>query len=102
LLRDYRINGRKSLPDVEARWRLHLSKEFGDLRAANVGNDQMSRYIAQSQTEGASNATINRERQRSSGCLPIGVRARKVYAMPNFPHLEERNVRKGFVEDSQY
>lgn len=59
-LRDYRINGRKSLADAEARWRLHLSKEFGDLRASNVGNDQMTRYIAQRQTEGASNATINR------------------------------------------
>ena len=22
--------------------------------------------------------------------------------MPHFPHLEERNVRKGFVEDDQY
>jgi hypothetical protein len=43
-LRDYRINGRKSLADVEARWRLHLSKEFSDHRAANVGNDQMTRY----------------------------------------------------------
>jgi hypothetical protein len=62
-LRDYRINGRKSLADVEARWRLHLSKEFGDLRASNVGNDQMPRYIARRQTERASNATINREWQ---------------------------------------
>jgi integrase len=32
----------------------------------------------------------------------LGVRARKVYSMPAFPHLEERNVRKGFIEDGQY
>jgi integrase len=32
----------------------------------------------------------------------IGARARKVYSMPSFPHLEERNVRKGFIEDGQY
>jgi integrase len=102
LLRDYRINARKSLPDVEARWRLHLSKEFGDLRASNVGNDQMTRYIALRQTERASNATINRELAALKRMFTLGVRARKVYSMPNFPHLEERNVRKGFVEDSQY
>jgi integrase len=101
-LRDYRINGRKSLSDVEARWRLHLSNEFGDLRASSVGNDQMTRYIAQRQTEGASNATINRELAALKRMFTLGVRARKVYAMPNFPHLEERNVRKGFIEDSNY
>jgi integrase len=102
LLRDYRINGRKSLADVEARWRLHLSKEFGELRASNVGHDQMTRYVAERQTEGASNATINRELAALKRMFTLGVRARKVYSMPNFPHLEERNVRKGFVEDSQY
>jgi len=101
-LRDYRINGRKSLSDVEARWRLHLSKEFGDHRAANIGNDQMTRYVAQRQTEGASNATINRELAALKRMFTLGVRARKVYSMPNFPHLEERNVRKGFIEDGQY
>jgi integrase len=101
-LRDYRINGRKSLADVEARWRLHLSKEFGDHRAANVGHDQMTRYIAQRQTEGASNATINRELAALKRMFTLGVRARKVYSIPSFPHLEERNVRKGFIEDGQY
>jgi integrase len=101
-LRDYRINGRKSLSDVEARWRLHLSKEFGDHRAANIGNDQMTRYVARRQTEGASNATINRELAALKRMFTLGVRARKVYSMPNFPHLEERNVRKGFIEDGQY
>jgi hypothetical protein len=30
-LRDYRINGRKSVDDVETRWRLHLKPFFGVL-----------------------------------------------------------------------
>ena len=29
-LRDYRINGRKSLPDAEARWRIHVEPFFGN------------------------------------------------------------------------
>jgi hypothetical protein len=28
--RDYRINGKRSLADVEARWKLHLKPFFGD------------------------------------------------------------------------
>jgi len=30
-LRDYRINGRKSLSEAESRWRVHLKPFFGDL-----------------------------------------------------------------------
>ena len=32
----------------------------------------------------------------------LGVRAREVHSMPTFPHLEERNVRKRFIEDGPY
>jgi hypothetical protein len=44
-LRDYRINGRKSLPDAEARWRLHIKPFFGNLRAVEVSSDLVSRYV---------------------------------------------------------
>jgi len=36
LLRDYRINGRKSLDTVERRWLVHLRPFFGILRADQV------------------------------------------------------------------
>jgi hypothetical protein len=32
LLREYRINGRKSMDDVETRWKLHLKSFFGVMR----------------------------------------------------------------------
>jgi hypothetical protein len=38
-LRDYRINGKKSLADAEARWKLHLQPFFGHLRAVDVSTD---------------------------------------------------------------
>ncbi len=102
LLREYRINDRKSLDDLETRWEKHLSAEFGDLRASHVGNDRLTRYVAKRQDEKASNATINREISALKRMFSLAVRARKVYVAPHFPHLEERNVRKGFVEDAQY
>ena len=45
MLRDYRINGKRSLDDLEARWKLHLKPFFGDLRAIDVSSDLVARYV---------------------------------------------------------
>lgn len=103
-LRDYRINGRKSLPDAEARWKLHLKPFFGNLRAVEVSSDLVSRYVDQRQQEGAENATINRELACLKRMYHLGQRSTppKVYRIPAFPRLAESNIRQGFLEDSQY
>src|SRR5215470_19501201 len=41
-LRDYRINGKKSIDDVEACWRLHLAPVFGGMRAAYVTSKHLA------------------------------------------------------------
>lgn len=102
VFRDYTINGKKSLDDVKTRWKLHLEPVFGDLRTVNVSNDDVTAYIDKRQKEGAKNATINRELAILKRAFTLGMRARKVYGIPHFPRLEERNVRKGFVTDTQY
>ena len=61
LVREYRINGRKSIDDLEARWTLHLKPFFGILRAVAITSHLVARYIDARQLEGAENATINRE-----------------------------------------
>ncbi len=103
-LRDYRINGRKSLPDAEARWRLHLKPFFGNLRAVEVSSDLVSRYVDERQQRGAENATINRELACMKRMYHLGQRSTppSVHRMPNFPKLREDNIRKGFLEDSAY
>jgi hypothetical protein len=60
-LRDYRINERKSLDDVEARWTLHLAPFFGHMRACEVSSDLIARYVDSRREQKASNASINRE-----------------------------------------
>ncbi len=103
-LRDYRVNGRKSYDDAEARWRLHLKPFFGHLRAADVGTDLIARYAETRQNGGAKNATINRELAALRRMFYLGFKAAppKVYRVPSFPHLEENNVRTGFVEEPQF
>lgn len=104
LLRDYRINGRKSLDDVKARWNLHLKPFLGNYRAVQVTSDLLNRYVDQRQQERASNATINRELAALKRAFNLALRSTppKVGKVLHFPHLAERNVRTGFVGDADY
>jgi len=103
-LRDYRINGRKSLPDAQARWRLHLKPFFGNLRAVEVSSDLVARYVDSRQQQGAENATINRELACLKRMYHLAQRMTplKVQRVPMFPKLKEDNIRKGFLEDMAY
>jgi integrase len=101
-LREYRINGRKSVDDAEVRWKLHLKPFFGVLRAVEVSSPLLTRYIESRQNEGAKNATINRELAALKRMFNLGREHRKVREVPIFPHLKENNVRKGYLEDGQY
>jgi integrase len=103
-LRDYKINGRKSLDDTEARYKLHLKPAFGHLRASRVSTSLINEYVDDRQEAGASNATINRELAALKRMFTIGSHATppKVNRIPHFNMLKESNVRSGFVNDEQY
>ena len=103
-LRDYRINGKASIDDAEARWRLHLEPFFGQVRASAVTSDLLDRYVDHRQQEGAKNATINRELAAMKRMFHLGHAATppKLFYIPRFPRLAENNIRQGFLEDGQY
>jgi integrase len=103
-LRDYRINGRTSIDDAEARWRLHIETFFGSLRVSAVTSDLLDRYVDRRQQQGAKNATINRELAALKRMFHLGHDATppKLFYIPRFPSLTENNSRQGFLEDSQY
>jgi integrase len=104
LLRDYRINGRRSLDLTGKRWEKHLKPFFGALRAVQVTTDFINRYIEGRLKEGAQNATINRELAALRRMFNLAYRStpRKVHQVPTFPHLKENAPRSGFVDDAQY
>lgn len=98
LLEDYRANRRRSLRNVEARVRLHLTPFFGGRRVQSITSGHVTAYVAQRQAEGAPNSTINRELACLKRMFTLGMDAEKITRRPKIRMLVEDNVRKGFFE----
>ncbi|MCC6365049.1 MAG: site-specific integrase [Bryobacterales bacterium] len=103
LLLDYKVNG-KCHEWAEQVTRKHLRGPFGKMSPKKLTTHALQRYIADRQAEGAANATINHELALLRRALNLGRKATPpvVTTIPEFPMLEENNIRKGFFEDQQY
>ncbi len=98
---DYKVNQKRSL------WRAklsvdHLEVSFGGMKVAAIDTPLIRTYIMRRQSEGAKNATINRELSALRRMFRLAVQADKIQRIPHVPMLEENNVRSGFLEHSQY
>lgn len=104
LFRDYRINDKRSLILSEQRWRKNLEPFFGKLRAIEVTSDALDSYVDIRLKAQAANGTINRELAllRRAFYLAYRSRPRKVFEVPNFRLLNEKDARAGFVTYEQY
>jgi integrase len=123
---DFRVNGRKSLDEVERRLRLHLLPYFGRLRMVEIDTAVVRRYVAKRQTDTivihkartihhrdgrrevlpeqtkpVSNAEINRELQILKRCFNLAIEDGRLLHCPHIPMLTEHNVRKGFLDAAQ-
>jgi site-specific recombinase XerD len=104
LLREYKINERKSIDDLTARWELHLKPFFGHLRAIEVTSQLVASYIDSRQEEEAENGTINRELAAVKRMFSLARQSTppKINAVPYIAMLKENNVRTGFLESKQH
>ncbi|MGB7489102.1 MAG: site-specific integrase, partial [Thermoanaerobaculia bacterium] len=80
---DYKVNGKRSLRDVETRIRLHLEPFFGGRRMASITTADVRRYVAHRQEEGAANASINRELAILKRSYRLAVQAGKLLHRPH-------------------
>jgi integrase len=99
---DYQVNRKKTYRDLDVRCRLHLLPFFGKYRACNLTTDEVRAYIRKRQTEGASNASINRELAALKRAFTLASQAGKLLWRPYIPMLQEDNVRQGFFELPQF
>jgi integrase len=105
ILRDYEINGKKSLDSVARRLRKHLLPFFGGMPASELGTDDFNRYIDLRKKAGAANATLNREMAALKRVFRLARHGNppKLRDLPVFPaRLKESPPRQGFVDDQQY
>jgi integrase len=126
LITEYKVNGRKSLDELERRIEKHLTPFFGGRRMSSITTADVRTFTLarQSATEvvkkaysikrkdgtsitvpeqrrpsaGASNAEINRELASLKRMFRLAMQAGKLLNGPHIPMLEERNTRKGFFE----
>jgi integrase len=99
---DYKVNGKRSIADLERRIDLHLTPYFGRRRAASITTAEVRRYMEQRQAAEASNAQINRELSALKRAFNLAMQAGKVLARPYIPMLKENNVRTGFFEPADF
>jgi integrase len=102
VLDDYRMNRRRSLPDVARHVRLHLAPAFGRRLLADIGPADVRRYVLARQRAGARNATINRELSVLKRAFALAVAAGTLASRPHIALLREDNVRRGFFEADEF
>ncbi len=104
LLRDYKVNGKKSYQTIEYRLQRVLPF-FGAIPADDLSTEDLNRYIDRRKKAGVANATINREIAAVKRIFTLARTSTppKVRVLPVFPpRLTENPPRQGFVEDRNY
>ena len=101
---DYKVNGKSWRDFAEPIIRVHLRPQFGKMRATNLTTPDVQKYMSERRKQEAANATINRECALLKRALNLGRMQTppKVVRLPAIPKLEENNVRKGFLEYSEF
>jgi integrase len=104
MLHEYRRDGRKTIADVESRWKNHLEPFFTRLKADDLNTDLIKKYCTKREEESANAATINRELAILKHAFNLATKCepKKVRAVPFFPMYKENPARKGFLDDDQY
>lgn len=97
----YTINRKRSLRSAKLSVH-HLTGFFKYHRAPDITTDKVRAYISKRQSEGASNASINRELSALKRMFSLYAQAEKLNMKPYIPMLEENTPRQGFLSHADF
>jgi integrase len=99
---DLTLRQARSLPALKS----HLKRvraSFGDRRAVDVSPEAVDRYVETRLSDGAANATINRETGLLAQAFKRGVERQRISKAPRIRKLSEKgNARQGFFEKADF
>jgi integrase len=101
LAADYQLRGGKRHVQFQSHLK-PIRSAFGHLRAVDVTETTIDRYMKQRLEEGKKPATVNRETQLLGQAFRLGHERRFVQRIPHIRHLPERNARQGFFEQDEF
>ncbi len=101
VVNDYRVQGHRTLPDLQRRLTKHILPYFSGSRAMSITRANIMDYIVRRQDQGASSATVNRELCIIRRAFELGIENGRILRRPKFSLLKERNARSGFFENHQ-
>ncbi len=100
-LTDYRVNGKRSLPDAERNVE-RLRGAFGLDRALDITTDRIARYAESRLVDGRKPASVNRELTALKRMFSLAIKAGKLASRPHVAMLAEDNAREGFLEPADF
>jgi site-specific recombinase XerD len=102
-LRDYAVNGKKTLRDAQSNVD-RLTEFFGGDRVIEITSRRINEYIGTRRVGHLSNGSINRELSALKRMFHLAARQEPptVQHVPVIPMLKERNTRTGFFEHEEF
>ena len=101
ILDDYKTDGKRSLDRIKLSL-ANLREYFAGCRAEAITTDKINVYKRERQSEGAANASINRDLSVLKRMFNLAIQASRLSHRPYIPMLKEKNVRTGFFEASEF
>jgi integrase len=99
---DLTLRQAASLPALKSHLK-RIRAAFGDRRAVDISSETVDRYVQSRLSDGAANATINRENGLLAQAFKLGVEGQRINAAPKIRKLSEKgNARQGFFEKADF
>src|SRR5262245_61948423 len=92
VMKDYEKEKYSAIDDQERRFRLHIIPAFGEKRASEITNDDITDYILKRRKEGSADGNTNKELQAINHAFQMGMDNGKIFQKPDISQLDDSDA----------